>query len=137
MKHLIGLLLAVVLLPLAKVHAQPALWTMKVNVPFEFNVGNRTVPAGEYRLVQSLQHFLELRDARGHLIATAFTRGIESSSAPATSQLRFIVTGSQHVLDEVWLQGNQLGEQLYESQPGDSAVAEGVASRGAAEGSRP
>ncbi len=137
MKQLIGLLLAVVLLPLAKVHAEPALWTMKVNVPFEFNVGNKTVPAGEYRLVQSMQHFLELRDARGHLIATAFTRGIESSSAPATSRLRFSVSGGQYVLDEVWLQGNQLGEQLYESQPGEAAVATGQSVRGAAEGSRP
>jgi len=36
-------------------NGQATSWVVKVNIPFEFNVGNKTFPAGSYSLAQPLQ----------------------------------------------------------------------------------
>ena len=56
-------LLTIVLLAAGSAYAQsPAV--IKVNIPFEFALGDKIFPAGDYSIVQPLQHFLVLRDAR-------------------------------------------------------------------------
>src|SRR5262250_2375937 len=80
------------------VHAQVTQSKFRVEVPFEFKVGDRTLPAGEYVVLQPMQHFIQLRDNRGHLVASAFTNGVESFSESENSKLRFYVSGSQYVL---------------------------------------
>ena len=89
MKQLITRTLAAVALMVMSVtaisHAQATTWVVKVNIPFEFSVGDKTFPAGDYSLVQPIQHFVVLRDSRGHSVASVFTSGIDSSTAPAAS----------------------------------------------------
>ena len=72
MKRLVELLLGVVLLSSGMAHAQSILSIVKASIPFEFNVGDRTMPAGQYSLVQLQQHSVQLRDAGGKAIAFAF-----------------------------------------------------------------
>ena len=85
-RTLTSLMLAVVWLA-TTAPAQSTPLVIKVNIPFEFSIGDRTFPPGDYSLVQPLQHLLALRDARGQTIASVFTSGIESSSAPAISSV--------------------------------------------------
>jgi hypothetical protein len=117
MKQLIARTLASVLLIVVSVagmaHGQVTTWVIKVNIPFEFNVGDKTFPAGDYSLVRPLQHFLVLRDARGQNVATVFTSGIDSSTAPVSSKLRFESAGGQHILAEVWQQQDPSGQRLH------------------------
>jgi hypothetical protein len=124
MKQLISLtsLLLVVVWLAGTAFAQSAPLVIKVNIPFEFNVGDQSFPAGEYSLVQPTTHLLVLRDSRRQTIATTFTSGIESLTPPATSKLRFYSVGGQHVLVEVWQEQNASGLRLYGSNP-DTAVA--------------
>jgi hypothetical protein len=85
---------------------------IKVNVPFEFNFGDSTFPAGTYTLVQSRQHFLTLRDSQGRALSQVFTEGIESPRPADSTQLKFDSSEGQHRLVEVWKEQNSSGERL-------------------------
>lgn len=94
-------------------YAQSAQKVIKVHIPFDFNVGDKPFPAGDYSVTQPLQDFLALRNIRGQMIASTFTRPIESSTAPEKPTLRFYVSGGQHTLAEVWQAGDGvLGQRL-------------------------
>ena len=85
---------------------------IKVNIPFDFKVGDKTLPAGQYSVIEPLQHLVQLRDGDGHVIASTLTGGVESKFQPAKSHLSFNVVDGEHVLAQVWREGNQIGEQL-------------------------
>lgn len=94
-------------------YAQSAQRAIKVHIPFEFNVGETTFPAGDYSVMQPLQNFLALRNTRGQTIASTFTHPVESSTAPEKPELRFYFSGGQHNLAEVWQpEDGALGQQL-------------------------
>jgi hypothetical protein len=111
---------------------------IKVNVPFEFNFGDRTFPAGEYSLVQPMQHLLVLRDSRGHYIAQAFTGGIESLTPADATKLKFSNSDGQHVLTEVWQKLDSSGQRLYPAKNSTNfAKHRSTEAREASEGSQP
>ncbi|MBI3476699.1 MAG: hypothetical protein HY010_13285 [Acidobacteria bacterium] len=113
---------------------------IKVNIPFEFSLGDRTFQPGDYSLTQPMQHFLVLRDARGQTVASTFTNEIESSSAPATSKLRFYSVGGRHELIEVWQQNASEGHHIYPANANHRlfvARHRSSESREAAEGTKP
>jgi hypothetical protein len=111
---------------------------IRVNIPFQFNVGDQSFPPGQYSVVQPLQHFLVLRDARGHTIASTFTEGVETQSAPDISSLKFVSEGGQNALSEVWTQYNTSGLKMFPSY-NHSYIAKhrSQESRQTAEGSQP
>lgn len=111
---------------------------IKVNIPFEFNFGGRTFPAGEYSLMQPMQHLLVLRDSRGHSIAQTFTGGVESLTPADATKLRFSNSDGQYVLTEVWQNLDSSGQRLYSAK---SSMTVGkhrsTEAREASEGSQP
>ena len=136
-RTLTSLMLVVVWLA-ATAQAQSSPVVIKVNIPFEFSIGTRTFPPGDYSLVQPLQHLLALRDARGQTIASVFTSGIESSQAPALSKLRFDSVAGQNVLSEVWQQDSRLGQKLFATKARSNfAKHRSPEARETAEGSQP
>jgi hypothetical protein len=52
---------------LAATSRAQSIQVIKVHIPFEFNFGGHSFPAGAYSLVQPRPHFLELRDSRDTL----------------------------------------------------------------------
>jgi hypothetical protein len=109
---------------------------IKANIPFEFNFGDKTFPAGEYILAQPLQHLLVLRDSQGRGIAQELTVGIESPIQPAKTQLRFNSSGGQYTLREVWRGENSSGERLYPVKA-KTATVRSIEARETAQGNRP
>ena len=136
-RTLTSLLLVVVWLA-ATVQAQSTPWIIKVRIPFEFNVGDQTFPAGDYSLTQPLQHLLVLRDARGQTIASVFTGGIDSPTPVASTKLKFDSFGGRHILAEVWQQQQSTGERLYPAKQRTTfAKGRSTEARETAEGSQP
>ena len=136
-RTLTSLMLVVVWLA-ATAQAQSTPLVIKVKIPFEFSIGDRTFPPGYYSLVQPLQHLLALRDARGQTIASALTIGIESSAAPATGKLKFSSVAGQYVLSEVWQQDSHLGQKLFATKSRSTfAKHRSTEARETAEGSQP
>src|SRR5438477_11417545 len=98
-------LLTIVLWTAGSSYAQTSA-VIKVTIPFEFIVSDRTFAPGEYSIVQPLQHLVVLRDARGHTVASTFATGLQSSAVPATTKLRFRSVDGQNILTEVWQQND-------------------------------
>ena len=97
---------------------------MKAHIPFEFTVGNKTFPAGDYSITQPTQRVLAVRDDRGHMIATVFVHDVESRG-PMSTLLRFKLVDGQYSLAEVWSQdGSSTGQQLAQAKPAPSTCPE-------------
>ena len=97
---------------------------LKAVVPFDFKVGNETVPAGKYMVVEPIQHFLQLRDERGHVVASTFSNTVDRFPTAVNSVLRFYVQDGQHVLAEVWQEGQTAGERLYRRKVEQESAAD-------------
>jgi len=113
---------------------------IRINIPFQFSVGDKSFPPGDYSLTQPMQHFVVLRDARGRTIASTFTEGVEASLAPAVSKLRFRSEDGLFALLEVWQQENSIGQKLFPLSVNSHryiAKRQSPEARQAAEGSQP
>ena len=88
----------------------------RVNIPFEFNFGDRTFPAGEYRLVQPQPHLLILRDLQGRALAQSLTQSIESRTPADATNLKFAFSDGQHSLVEVWQERDFSGERVHQAK---------------------
>lgn len=79
--------------------------TIKAHIPFEFNVGDKTFPAGDYSIVQPLENhrtIMVLKNDSGETIASMFTNEVWSAKPPATPVFRFYVSDGQPTLAEIW-----------------------------------
>jgi hypothetical protein len=88
--------------------------TIKARIPFDFVVGNQTLPAGEYRLARPTPNLVLLRDAQGSTVALAFTRDLsDDPQAPLSStMLKFEVVNGRRELIEAWSKDETEGLRL-------------------------
>src|ERR1700751_5413460 len=89
-------LLLTVLLLAGMGHAQFTDQVIKVNIPFDFEVGNMTFPAGMYSLVRTQPHILRLRNPESRVLATLVTGPVETATAPSSPKLDFYFEGGRH-----------------------------------------
>ena len=139
MKHLIARTLTplflVVMWLASFAHGQSPL-VIKVHIPFDFRVGAQSFAPGDYSLVEPLQHFVVLRDSRGQNVACAFTSGVDPTNPPDQPKLRFILSGGEYTLEQVWQpRQDPYGQQLFGSkrrlaianrQPADTTLTAGA-----------
>lgn len=90
---------------------------MVANIPFAFTAGDKTLPAGEYRVEKAANGSLTLM-----IRSTDGKEGMFVSSLPAVtskpqtqSKLIFHRYGHQYFLSQVWVAGYSQGRQLHES----------------------
>jgi hypothetical protein len=94
------------------------------NVPFEFIVGDRSLPAGEYTVRSMTSGGEVLRIADGDVLAIAngdghrstlrMANNLVSKGKAPSARLIFHRYGNQYFLAEVW-SGEQTGKQLRKS----------------------
>lgn len=96
------------------------------NVPFAFQVGSKTMPAGEYR-VERLSipdgSILVIRCTDGSAAALASTFGVDAKNGESQPKLVFHKYGSSYFLSEVWT-GDTRGRKLYKSDREKELVRE-------------
>jgi hypothetical protein len=86
---------------------------VKVHIPFEFNFGDKTFPAGDYTLAEPMQNLLVLRDSNNRAVAQVLTVNHELPAGFADAKVRFDSTNGEFTMTEV-LRGNEMaGQQLY------------------------
>jgi hypothetical protein len=91
-------------------HAQTSDVIAVSRIPFEFVVGEKTFPAGEYRVTEQHHSMPVLRmqstDGKLHTALTPITRLARQhqGDAPKASFV-FDIVGETHILSEVWLSG--------------------------------
>src|ERR1051325_7859885 len=98
----ITLLMAVVLLWATAAYAQyGAHVILKVDVPFEFSVGKKVLPAGSYQVVRTAPYTLALRDSSNALLASIVTSPVVEKNMRTTAVLKFEFDGERHALSQV------------------------------------
>ncbi|HZQ69013.1 MAG TPA: hypothetical protein VFA68_10895 [Terriglobales bacterium] len=102
--------------------AQVSEHAVKFAAPFEFTIGQRTFPAGSYSLVRTEPYLLELRDADKRSLTRVVTRSVQTLEAPEESKVLFYSENGRHLLGQVWLGRETLGQEIYRPKNG-SVVA--------------
>ena len=114
---------------------------IRVNVPFDFYVGDRLLPAGEYkvrRVVEGVSNTLVVA-GRGERAARQ-TSVVESRREADATRLVFHRYGEQHFLVRIWTVGEREGREFHQSKRERAIKAEGAqvaALGGNAEGMKP
>ena len=116
-KHLNQVLTALTLVAWLMVPATQAQSIMlKANIPFDFVVGEKRLPSGEYH-VKSLNPVLtqiESKDARS--TAIALTTGMQAAKISDVGKLVFNCYGDYYFLSRIWAPSSDVGRQLPKSR---------------------
>src|ERR1700730_6334323 len=93
---------------------------IRANVPFDFNVGDKKLPAGVYTfsrlsgLSDNKVMSVSNADASTHVFQSTF--GAQVLTPKNDSTLLFHKYGDQYFLEQVWSGGEQEGKQVPESR---------------------
>jgi hypothetical protein len=110
MKNLRSILAALaVLIMAAAAHAQQA--TLSATVPFNFVVGDRTYPAGDY-LFRNSESLLKITNPERGKTEMTLSDACESLRPSADSRLVFDRIGGYLFLRQIWVAGNSHGREL-------------------------
>jgi hypothetical protein len=112
---LLAALVAALLLPAA---AQVRTYdVVTADVPFKFNVGDRTFRPGHYQFIFVGRGLLALRDAKAHTVASLITRPVETSEPSPATKLVFKMQKKHARLAQISIESRShvlevLGEEL-------------------------
>ncbi|HKU77133.1 MAG TPA: hypothetical protein VJR02_24690 [Pyrinomonadaceae bacterium] len=101
---------ALVLAFVASAQAQTALNYKTFAVPFSFKVGNKVLPAGEYKITADNQ-IVRVQKTDGKENAVTLTQRTRGTNQDNDSKLTFRRYGDQYFLSQVWLP-DSLGREL-------------------------
>src|SRR6266496_1761302 len=103
----------------ASVNAQ-LIYPVRAKIPFDFSVGNKKLPAGEY----TFSRLPELSNNKTMLVTSVAssrrmfqsTSGTQGLTPKNDSTLVFHKYGDQYFLEQIWTRGEQEGTELPESR---------------------
>jgi hypothetical protein len=90
---------------------------LTVTIPFAFQAGNQTMPAGEYRVESVLTgtgQLQRLRQVNGSAVMIVSTMSVEARNGIPNPELVFNRYGQTYFLSQIWTGGDQ-GRQLFKS----------------------
>lgn len=93
--------------------------TIVANIPHAFVVRDTTLPAGKYtiRVADATDlNVLEIRSADGRTAVVFETESVQANRAPGKSELVFDKIGDKYFLSQVFLKGDNSGNQLLKSR---------------------
>ena len=88
--------------------------TLRVDVPFEFIVGDKTMAAGEYQVKRIGQSAMTISGREDSAIR--LSNPIESNKVQGQGKLVFHRYGENYFLAEVWTAGDTTGRKLLKSK---------------------
>jgi hypothetical protein len=101
--------------------------TLVATIPFQFNVGDKTLPAGEYTIAQvnpsSDRAVLQLRNKDGRSSAMIQMNNV-IGRASERAKLIFNRYGNQHYFAAAWIDGETTGLQARKSRAEDATQRE-------------
>jgi hypothetical protein len=98
----------------AVLHAQTT--DLRANVPFDFRLGQKVMPAGAYRIIERSPGLLVVQEQGGHHMTQAFlTLPVSRRDAPAKGQLQFTRYGDTYFLSKVWSENSRDGRAFPKS----------------------
>jgi hypothetical protein len=105
-----------VTLTVAAVYANPT-GALKANIPFDFSVGNKTLPAGVYTVAPTTTPgLLLIRREDGRMGALIQTQGVLARREQDKTKLVFRRYGDHYFLAQLWTAGDSNGRELWKSR---------------------
>ena len=102
------------------VHAQSLQYRITANVPFEFSIGEKKLPAGKYSVGRIRQGsddtVLSVDDSGGHWKAIRASSSVQTLNTTNKARLVFRRYGNEYFLSQVWAAGALTGRQFPRSQ---------------------
>jgi hypothetical protein len=97
--------------------AAQAQTNVKADIPFDFVVGNQSMPAGEYTVVAqgSGSPAIWIRSEDGKATAVSLTNACVSADPSDKTKLIFHRLAGQYFLSQIWTEGNSSGRELRKS----------------------
>jgi len=92
---------------------------LDAEIPFQFHVGTRELPAGKYRihvLDEGSLRVMEITSTDGSTSALFQVQESDAKSAPAQSELIFNKYGDNYFLSKLYDEGDPSGSELIESR---------------------
>ena len=92
---------------------------IRINIPFDFNIRGKTLPAGEYEVkrINDDAESLEIANVKhSHDHAIFETEQVEARKLPRHAELVFHRYGDQYFLSEIWTPGTETGRELFMSR---------------------
>ena len=90
---------------------------LKADIPFEFTVGKKTLPAGEYlvKLPETAgAQIVSFKKADGEVFGMTLTNQVSSKGAEVQNGLVFVKSGDRYFLYQVH-NGREIGQQVVRS----------------------
>jgi hypothetical protein len=107
-------LIAVVILGMPVIYAGSEA-IVSATIPFDFIVGNKTLPAGQYTVSALSQRGLMVRSEDAKSAVIVLTTGLSAKSAKNQPRLEFNRYGSTYFLSKVWRGYGNDGHAMYKS----------------------
>ena len=100
---------------------------LTANIPFDFNAGRSTLPAGQYTISTDLtSRCLHIREVHDREQAIVITMPANAPSSADQSQLTFRVYGGKHYLASVWNGRMGTGRSLLKTSAEREAEMAGI-----------
>ena len=98
--------------------AAQAQTNVKADIPFDFVVGNQSMPAGEYIVAPSGfgSQAILIRSDDGKATAVTVTNPCVSANPSDKTKLVFRHLAGQYFLSQIWTEGNSSGRELRKSK---------------------
>lgn len=117
----IGLLSVMLLVTsVASAQGQSLTYTIRANIPFDFSVGEKKLPAGRYSIGRAAQNsgdiLLAVIDDAGRPKAIRLSNSAQRLHARDKATLVFHHLGDQYFLFQVWPAGATIGRQFPRSR---------------------
>jgi hypothetical protein len=93
----------------------------KVTIPFDFQLGSQTLPAGTYRVDRESAN-LVLMEGSGKASAYLVMNAASRNKAPDHGIVSFDRTGGKYYLRQIWTAGNQSGLESPQSRAEKAAL---------------
>jgi len=104
-----------ILVGLAAAPAYGQVRSVKVKVPFEFVVANKTLPEGEY-VLSSVREEVFVEDSQGKRVAMVLTNAVGGRTVGRTGEVVFECYTDLCFLSQVWTPGQDTGRELLRSR---------------------
>jgi hypothetical protein len=107
-------LVLVIAVPMQAQSGNPS-GAIRVNIPFQFNVGSERFPAGDYLVAPLFDNSIKIAsvDGRGAtVVLTSWTGGGLKTQGP---KLVFHKYGERRFLSQLWLHRSDTGRQVFAS----------------------
>jgi len=102
---------------------------VKANIPFDFVVGDRVMPAGEYTVSQVSNAAIAILSEDRKSTAMTVTSACASASPSKSTKLVFHALGGRYFLSQIWTAGYIQGRQLRESKAEIELAKNGTTSK--------